>query len=143
MKTNLILLLTLFTSGLFAQTETEIIHIDRNKKNSKPVFVRVEEMPEFSYKNGKSTNASFSNFVKDSIHAPSDECLGKAYVQFVVKPDSTVTRARVLKGLEKCPDYREKVERIIESMPKWKPGKQRGKFVRVQLVMPIDIESND
>ena len=60
---------------------------------------------------------------------------GTVYVTFVVEPSGNVSDVRVLRGIGGGCD--EEAIRVIQSMPKWTPGKQRGKSVRVQFNMPI------
>ena len=60
---------------------------------------------------------------------------GTVYVTFVVERTGAVTDVRVLRGIGGGCD--EEAIRVIKGMPKWAPGKQRGKPVRVQFTMPI------
>ena len=60
---------------------------------------------------------------------------GTVYVTFVVEHDGSVTDVRILRGIGGGCD--EEAVRVINSMPKWNAGKQRGKPVRVQFNMPI------
>lgn len=60
---------------------------------------------------------------------------GTVYVTFVVERNGNVTDVRVLRGIGGGCD--EEAVRVIKAMPKWNPGKQRGKPVRVQFNMPI------
>lgn len=60
---------------------------------------------------------------------------GTVYVTFVVERTGSVTDVRVLRGIGGGCD--EEAIRVIKGMPKWAPGKQRGKPVRVQFTMPI------
>ncbi|NTW23917.1 MAG: energy transducer TonB, partial [Lentimicrobium sp.] len=58
-----------------------------------------------------------------------------AFVTFVVEKNGNVTDVRILRGIGGGCD--EEAVRVIKAMPKWNPGKQRGKPVRVQFNMPI------
>ena len=60
---------------------------------------------------------------------------GKVYVQFVVDKDGTLTDVKALKGIGAGCD--EEAVRVIQEAPKWKPGKQRGRPVKVRMVLPI------
>ena len=60
---------------------------------------------------------------------------GKVYVQFVVEPNGSISHVQVLRGIGGGCD--EEAVRVVQSMPKWKPGKQRGVPVRVQYMVPI------
>lgn len=60
---------------------------------------------------------------------------GKVFVQFVINKDGTLTDIRVIKGIGAGCD--EEAVKVIESAPRWKPGKQRGVPVRQRMVLPI------
>ena len=56
-------------------------------------------------------------------------------VQFVVTREGDITDAAVVKGVDPYLDA--EALRVIKSMPKWKPGKQRGKEVNVKYTLPV------
>ena len=60
---------------------------------------------------------------------------GRVYVSFVVEKDGSITDVKVLRGIGGGCD--EEAVRVVKSMPKWSPGKQRGKAVRVRFNLPI------
>ena len=60
---------------------------------------------------------------------------GVVYVTFVVKEDGKIDGVRILRGVGGGCD--EEAIRVVKSMPRWTPGKQRGKSVRVQYNLPI------
>lgn len=78
-------------------------------------------------------------FLRDNIKYPQiareSGIQGTVYVTFVVEKDGRVTDIRVLRGIGGGCD--EEAVRVIKAMPRWQPGKQRGKPVRVQFNMPI------
>jgi protein TonB len=63
---------------------------------------------------------------------------GKGIVTFVVEVDGSITDVKVLRGIGSgCDD---EAVRVVKSMPKWVPGKQRGVPVRVQFNLPINFK---
>ena len=60
---------------------------------------------------------------------------GKVYITFVVEKDGSITDVKVLRGIGGGCD--EEAVRVVQSMPRWSPGKQRGKPVRVQYNLPV------
>jgi len=98
------------------------------------IFTVVESMP--GYPGG---DAARMQFLQENIKYPQmareSGIQGTVYVTFVVETDGRVTDVRVLRGIGGGCD--EEAIRVIQSMPKWVPGKQRGKPVRVQFNMPI------
>ena len=66
---------------------------------------------------------------------------GMVYVTYVVEKDGSITNARLLRGIGGGCD--EEAVRVVAAMPKWKPGTQRGKPVRVQYNLPIKFALDD
>ena len=60
---------------------------------------------------------------------------GKVFVEFVIERDGSITDVKAIKGIGAGCD--EEAVRVLQSAPKWKPGKQRGKPVRQRMVLPI------
>lgn len=98
------------------------------------IFTVVEESP--SYPGGDAARIQFlqQNIVYPQM-ARESGIQGTVYVTFVVERNGNVTDVRVLRGIGGGCD--EEAVRVIKAMPKWNPGKQRGKPVRVQFNMPI------
>lgn len=94
-------------------------------------FVPSEDMPVFRriYKNG------ISKHVKYPQIALENGVQGKVFVQFVVEKDGSVSNIKVVRGVDASLD--KEAVRVVSVMPKWKPGKQRGKAVRVAYTLPI------
>lgn len=98
------------------------------------VFTIVEDQPEFP-----GGMAAFYKYVGDNMDYPSQArrmgIEGRVYVQFVVDKDGTVTEVKAVKGIGAGCD--EEAERVLREAPKFKPGKQRGRPVKVRMVLPI------
>jgi protein TonB len=98
------------------------------------IFTVVESMP--GYPGG---DAARMKFLQENIKYPQmareSGIQGTVYVTFVVETDGSVTDVRVLRGIGGGCD--EEAIRVINLMPNWNAGKQRGKPVRVQFNMPI------
>lgn len=98
------------------------------------VFYIVEEMPEFP--GGELALRKFlTNAIKYPVIAQENGIQGKVYVSFVVGKDGRVSDARVVRSVDSSLD--KEALRVINSLPLWKPGKQRGKPVRVAFSVPI------
>jgi protein TonB len=95
-------------------------------------FEVVEEMPEFP----GGYNA-MNKFIGENIKVPeyAMPLEGKVYVRFVVDTDGSIKNVRILKGMHR--DYDNAAVKVVSKMPKWKPGKQAGKAVKVQYEIPI------
>jgi len=103
------------------------------------IFTLVEKMPEFP--GGETTlmkylsaNLTYPPGARDSLIE------GTVYVSFIVEKDGSVTNVRVIRGLGR--GFDEEVVRVIENMPRWTPGQQRGKPVRVQFNLPVVFKVN-
>ena len=98
------------------------------------IFTIVEEQPTFGA--GEEARQKFlGENIKYPDLARENGIQGTVYVTFVVEPDGTISNVQVLKGIGAGCD--EEAMRVVKLMPKWTPGKQRGKNVRVKINMPI------
>jgi len=98
------------------------------------IFMVVENSPAFPGGDG-----ARMKFLQDNIKYPQmareSGIQGTVYVTFVVERNGSVTDVKILRGIGGGCD--EEALRVVQNMPKWEPGKQRGKPVRVQFNMPI------
>ena len=98
------------------------------------IFQIVEEMPQFP-----GGDAKLLEYVATHIKYPQiareTGIQGRVFVGFVVEPDGSVSNVKILRGIGGGCD--EEAVRVIKSLPKWKPGKQRGKAVRVSYQIPV------
>jgi Ca-activated chloride channel homolog len=101
----------------------------------KEAFVVVETMPEFP-----GGPKALENYLKINLKYPEAAknagIKGTVFVTFVVERDGTLSDIRVLRGIGSGCD--EEVIRLVKNMPKWKPGKQRGKAVKVRMNLPVE-----
>lgn len=63
---------------------------------------------------------------------------GTVYVQFIVEKDGTITNVEVKRST--APELNEAALAAVRSMPRWNPGKQRGKAVRLMYVLPVKFQ---
>jgi len=101
------------------------------------IFKIVEEMPSFPGGEAKLMEYVAKN-VKYPQIARETGIQGRVFVNFVVEPDGSVSNVSVLRGIGGGCD--EEAMRVVKNMPKWKPGKQRGKPVRVQYMLPVNFK---
>ena len=98
------------------------------------IFQIVEEMPAFPGGEQKlmeyvAKNIKYPQIVRET------GIQGRVFVGFVVEPDGSISNVKLLRGIGGGCD--EEAMRVIKSLPKWKPGKQRGKAVRVSYQIPV------
>jgi len=98
------------------------------------IFTVVEAMPEFPGGMGKLMNYLATN-IKYPPLAKESGIQGRVFINFVVEPDGSISNVKVLRGIGGGCD--EEAIRVVEAMPKWKPGMQRGKPVRVSYNLPV------
>jgi TonB family protein len=103
------------------------------------VFVLVEDMPEFPGGDEARNNYLTKNIKYPEV-ARKEGIEGRVFITFVVEKDGSIADVKVLRGIGGGCD--EEAVRVIENMPVWIPGKQRGKNVRVQFNMPIVFKLN-
>lgn len=107
----------------------------QNKKTSNDkVFEKVEDMPEFP-----GGEQAMMDFVGKNVQYPKEamekEISGRVLVGFIVEKDGSVNEVKIVRGIGGGCD--EEAVRVVKAMPKWKPGKQDGKTVRVSYTMPF------
>ena len=108
--------------------------IEAARRARNPVFTVVEVMPEFPGGQGAllkflATNVRYpESAVKNGIE-------GRVSCSFVVGKHGAISEAEVIRGVS--PELNEEALRVINSMPVWSPGKQRGKVVNVKYTVPV------
>ena len=104
------------------------------EKSNDSIYNVVEQMPEFP--GGMDAMMKFiAGNVKYPEVAKDKGIQGRVFVSFVVEKDGSVSNVKVLRGIGG--DCDEEAVRVISSMPKWKPGMQKGEPVRVSYCIPI------
>ena len=98
------------------------------------IFEVVEKNPEFSY-NGMSLMQYLGKSIKYQTIAQETGTQGRVIVQFVVNKDGSIVDVKVVRGVD--PYLDKEAIRVISTMPKWKPGEQRGKPVRCKFTVPV------
>jgi len=107
---------------------------EAEEEKEEEIFVFVEEQP--GYPGGDKARIKYlQENIKYPEMAKESGIQGTVYVTFVVEKDGRITSVKVLRGIGGGCD--EEAVRVIKKMPKWKPGKQRGRSVRVQFNMPV------
>lgn len=106
-------------------------------KKEKEVFVVVEEMPQFPG-GFEALKAFVAANLKYPTVALENGIQGQVYASFVVAEDGSVTNAKIERGID--PSLDKEALRIVNNMPKWKPGEQRGMPVKVSFTMPISFK---
>ena len=102
------------------------------------VFVVVEKMPEFP--GGQQALFKYlSENVKYPVIAQENGIQGRVICQFVVNKDGAIVDVEVVRS-GGDPSLDKEAIRVIKSMPKWKPGQQRGKPVRVKYTVPVSFK---
>lgn len=98
------------------------------------IFVFVEEQPSFP-----GGDEELYKFLAENIQYPAlareNNVEGKVFVQFVVEKNGSITQVKLVKDIGS--GCGQEAMRVVKSMPKWKPGKQRGTAVRSQFTLPI------
>lgn len=98
------------------------------------IHIRVEKMPEFP--GGQDAlNRYLVRNIKYPLLAQENGIQGRVVCQFVVNSDGSIVDIAVVRGVEESLD--KEAIRVIQSMPKWTPGRQGGKSVRVKYTLPI------
>lgn len=104
---------------------------------SNKVFTVVEQMPSFPGGMG-ALNSYLHNNVRYPTVAQENGVQGRVVVSFVVERDGSITDVQVARSVD--PSLDKEAVRVINSMPKWQPGKQNGSSVRVKYNVPVNFK---
>jgi protein TonB len=114
-------------------TDVEHVVVEEPEKEEE-IFQVVEAMPEFP-----GGTAALMKWLKDNMKYPSicqdNGIQGRVIVQFVVNKDGSIVDPVVARSVD--PYLDKEALRVVKAMPKWKPGEQRGKAVRVKFTLPV------
>lgn len=103
-------------------------------KKTNEIFAVVEKQPEFP-----GGNNALMRFLSDNINYPTEAqekgIQGRVVCNFVVERDGSISDVKIVRGVDPLLD-KESV-RILQSMPKWNPGTQKGEKVRVKYTLPV------
>lgn len=106
----------------------------KQEEVTEEIFVVVEEQPE--YPGGQTAMMRFlSDNIRYPVIAQENGIQGRVICNFVVERDGSITDVQVVRGVD--PSLDREAVRVIQQMPRWKPGKQRGQAVRVRFTLPV------
>ena len=108
--------------------------VEEEEESEQQIFTVVEKMPEFP--GGMAALMKYlANAIKYPVIAQENGIQGRVSCSFVINKDGSIVDAVVLRGVD--PSLDKEALRVITAMPKWKPGEQRGKPVRVKYTVPV------
>ena len=117
----------------------EDLAIEIEEESDDEFFMVVENMPEFP-----GGDLGLMKYIQKNVKYPpiakEYNITGKVYVSFIVDKSGSVTDVKIARGVDKHLDA--EALRVVKLLPKYKPGKQRGKAVRVMFTIPINFTLN-
>jgi len=117
----------------------EDVEIEIEEEDDEEFFMVVENMPEFP-----GGDLGLMKYIQKNVKYPAIakeyNITGKVYVSFIVDRSGSVTNVKIVRGVDKNLDA--EAMRIVKSLPRYTPGRQRGKAVRVMFTIPINFTLN-
>lgn len=124
-------------SGLPATAQTQA---RKEVKIDGEVFTVVEQQPEF-----QGGMAALGSYLGKNLRYPASaqkaKAQGRVFVRFTVTKTGEITDVELLRGIGYGAD--EEAIRVVQNMPRWKPGRQNGRLVNVQYNLPINFQLAD
>ena len=115
------------------------VEVEEEEVDEQQIFTIVEENPEFP-----GGMAECYKWINKNLNYPTisaeNGVQGRVTVNFVVNTDGSIVDVKVLRGVD--PYLDKEAVRVVSKMPKWKPGKQRGKAVRCSFNLPVRFKLN-
>ncbi|MBR5644932.1 MAG: energy transducer TonB [Salinivirgaceae bacterium] len=125
-----------------ADQDTEVAIVEMTEEEEveeEEVFYIVENMPEFP-----GGDVALRTYIAQNVKYPEiakeNGLSGKVFVQFVINQKGEVQDVKIARGVDPALD--KEAIRVVQGLPKWKPGSQRGKPVRVSYTVPINFQLN-
>lgn len=119
-------------------SDMDVVYVEPEPEEDE-IFMVVEEQPEFP-----GGTAALMEYLRKNIKYPAicreNNIQGRVLIQFIVNRDGTVVDPEVVRSVD--PHLDREAMRVISNMPKWKPGLQRGKPVRVKFTVPVNFKLN-
>ena len=121
-------------------TQVEIVAMaEEEEEEEETIFVIVENMPEFP-----GGDLALRKYIAENVKYPEiakeNGLSGKVFVQFVINQRGEVENVKIARGIDPALD--KEAIRVVQSLPKFKPGSQRGKPVKVNYTVPINFQLN-
>jgi protein TonB len=111
--------------------------VEEEEEPEEQIFLVVEQQPSFP-----GGEAELYKYLANNIQYPdvakNNNITGRVYLTFVVEKDGTIANAKILRDIGG--GCGAEALRVVNSMPKWTPGKQRGQAVRVQFNLPVSFD---
>ena len=123
------------TDGSLLTNTVEIKQELPEEEDEQPIFTVVEQQASFPGGPTKLYEYLAKN-IKYPQQARETGTQGKVYLTFVVERDGSITDIKILRDIGS--GCGEEAIRVVKSMPKWQPAKQRGKVVRQQFNLPVN-----
>ncbi|MBP5667027.1 MAG: energy transducer TonB [Salinivirgaceae bacterium] len=125
-----------------ADQDTEVAIVEMTEEEEveeEEVFYIVENMPEFP-----GGDVALRTYIAQNVKYPEiakeNGLSGKVFVQFVINQKGEVQDVKIARGVDPALD--KEAIRVVQNLPKWKPGSQRGKPVKVSYTVPINFQLN-
>lgn len=121
--------------------EIETENIEEIPQDDEPVVIEAEPIADFAeveptFPGGE---GAMMTWIQEHIEYPQLAVemgeQGIVYVQFVVNKDGSIEQVKIMRGVSDALD--DEAKRVVRRMPKWTPGEQAGKKVRVRYTLPI------
>lgn len=127
------------------ESDEDMVVLEEEEEASDEIFMIVEDMPRFEgCADDACTQQEIMRYIGRNTKYPpiakENNITGRVFVSFVVDKTGKVIKVKVLRGVDKYLDA--EAVRVVGTMPKFKPGKQRGKPVNVQYNVPINFKLN-
>lgn len=124
----------------FVEITDDVPIVVEEPEKEEEIFQVVENQPEFP-----GGMVELKKYLQKNIKYPTicqeQGIQGRVVVQFVVNSDGSIVDAQVIKPVN--PHLDKEAVRVVNAMPKWKPGEQRGKKVRVRFTLPVTFRLNN
>ncbi len=119
---------------IYDEIPEEVDRTDDEAATDNRVFENVEQMP--SFPGGDAALLTFiANNIRYPVVAEESGIQGRVICSFIVERDGSISDVKVVRSV--APSLDKEAKRVLQSMPKWNPGKQNGQPIRVRYTVPV------
>ena len=108
--------------------------VKQQEEGQSDIFILVEQQPQFP-----GGEAALDKFIKENLNlfpaGVESDIIGRVTLSFIIEEDGSITDIKCMRSPHD--DLTKEAIRVVKLMPKWLPGKQNGKAVRVKYVLPF------
>lgn len=129
---------SIISMSAFGQEDT-IIQINKSDIKPSNIYFQADTMPILHCEYDGNYLEKINQFISHNLKWPDNEtdCFGNVYVQFIVETNGSISKIKIVRGLDSCNGFNEEALRVVKLMKSWTPGIKDNQKIRVMLTVAV------